>query len=210
MIQKISPIVLLFVSMLCIAHHDTITLRPAQETDLPGIYCLDRTVSFEYFKPLYLKGYAHLDLGKNPDHYLELELEEDKDWFAQCIRGETNEHFIIAQDTSNHTIAGFIIAHQETDSVGIIDLLLILKEYRGQGIGKDLVHQALTMLPGITSCDVTPFRLENKNTLTFYEKLGFKNIGIPTSTQTGIYGIPPSELYFHYKLDLSQTKHITS
>ncbi len=206
MIKKILSIALLITSTIAISIPKNITVRPAQETDLPSIYHLDRAVSFEYFKPLYLKAYAHLDLGKNPDYYLELELEEDKVWFPKCIQGETDDKFIVAHNASNNTITGFIIVHKEKDSVGIIDLLLILKEYRGQGIGKALVHQTFEVLPEVKTWEVTPFRLENKDTLAFYEKLGFKNMGIPTFTETSIYGFPYSELYFQYQLDLSTDK----
>jgi len=145
-----------------------VVVRHAREKDLPGLFELDRIVTYEYFKPLYISSYAHLPVGHNPNYYLDMEIEEDKEWFPACIAKEVKDVLLVAHDTINDKIVGLIGEHQDSRDELKIDLLLILKAYRGRGIDKRLVCNFLQSFPDAKSCVVYPFQYSNEATLSFY------------------------------------------
>lgn len=195
-----------FISLICLINihlSHPYLIRPAIEADLPALFEVDRTVSWEYFIPLYSQGYSHIELGKNPAHFLELELAHDQEWFPDIVKNKSeSELFLVGYDEEKNAIMGFIIVHKMSESTLEIDLLLILKEYRGMKLGKSLIAQALNHFPEVTICHVHPLRFANESTLRFYESIGFINMGLPTIDALCIYGIPYSEMYLHYQLDL--------
>ncbi len=174
-----------------------IVIREAIQEDLPALFEFDRTISYEYFLPLYSTGYSHLPIGKDPEYYLALELEYEKQWFQECING-TAESLWIAYDQLHHTIAGLIIAHQESRHTMEIDLLFVAQEYRGKGIGKILIHHAIEEFPKIVTCEVYPLKFANDPTLTFYQAVGFINQGEPADDKVNLHGIPYKDMYFHF------------
>ena len=98
-----------------------------------------------------------------------------------------------------------IYFHRQEDRQSIeIDLLLVDQSHRGKGIGKQLVRAACKAFEGIKICDVYSFKRENSTTLTFYEKIGFINMGDGPVDRINSYGISFAELYFHYRLDVSK------
>lgn len=179
-----------------------IIIRAAQSSDQEQLISLDRRVSFEYFKPIYANGYAHLDLGKNPDHFLELELQNDAVWLPACIQGTTQEQILVAYDQQTQTCAGFLIFHLHDPRTLELDLLLVDAPYRGKGIGKKLIYQAIALSKGITSCVVYPLRYANANTLAFYRTIGFVYLGPDRREHRNVYGIKCSDMYLHYRLDV--------
>lgn len=189
-----------------------ITIRKAIHDDLKELFELDKDVSYEYFLPVYSLGYAHLPLGKNPQYYLDLELEEDKKWFVDCIEEKAPELLWVADDRANDTVAGLIIAGNISDITMEINLLLILKKYRRHGIGKCLVQHALASFPDVSWCVVYPLRFANDDTLKFYQSVGFVNQGIPDIDRLNIYGIPYKDMYYcftYQKHSLAYDSHIT-
>lgn len=212
MLKKMLVICRLSISLLSLINVNTLNgyiIRSATEADLPELFEVDRTISFEYFIPLYSQGYSHIELGKNPAHFLELELAHDQEWFPDIIKNKSaSELFLVGYDDEKNAIMGFIIVHKTSENDLEIDLLLILKEYRGMKLGKSLITQALNHFPEVTMCHVHPLRFANESTLKFYESIGFINMGIPTTDALCIYGIPFSEMYLDYQLNLTPKRRL--
>ncbi len=181
----------------------------------------DYRVSFEFFKPLYLKHYSHFEFGKNPDFYLEEEIKNDESFFEKCIQDQElesrlkesqqiffDEHIgkdrlLIAFDNKNQCIGG-LISFSKNNDVLTLELLLVDKKYRKQGIGKKLVKCAIETFKDIKEAIVYPVRFGNENTLKFYESLGFVNLGFGPKDKKNAYGISYEEMHFYYKLVLKK------
>lgn len=194
----------LFVQLnLAMACPSDITIRAPQQNDLPALIELDRAVSYEYFRPLYITDYAHFPLGQNPDYFLELELEADKHWFARCIEDKTNDYFLIDYDNKKSTIVGLIIVNQVTSNILQIKLFLVAKEYRRHGLGRALFYAALDQFKSVSTCVVYPLNApSNEPTVAFYRSLGFENRGPANFDKINIYGIAYSDMYYYFALDL--------
>ncbi|HEY1073065.1 acetyltransferase [Brevundimonas sp.] len=74
---------------------------------------------------------------------------------------------LLAVDSSDMPL-GFMFLHE-----GHLEALFVAPDQHGKGIGKALVHKALTAHPGLT-VDVNE---QNPKALGFYEHLGFERIG---------------------------------
>ncbi len=184
----------------------TVVVRPAQMHELNAIMELDRRVAFEFFKPLYLQSYAHLPCGQDPDFYLERELGQDREWFAEFLQGGKSGDYrlLVACDVTAQRPIGLLLFHRKDELSLELDLLLVDKAARGLGVGKSLILQALATFEDITICDVYPFRFGNDATLAFYEKMGFVRLGLGPIERMSSYGIPYAELYFYYRLTLTR------
>jgi GNAT superfamily N-acetyltransferase len=104
--------------------------------------------------------------------------------FEESLRGD---HFFFAADVDGKMI-GYIFAEiqdvsapqaYEIKKVGFIDSLFVKSEYRGQGIGKELIKRAeeWTKSKGCNICTIG-VRDENKEALKLYEALGFTKANI--------------------------------
>jgi len=74
----------------------------------------------------------------------------------------------LAIDTASNRVAGFISAHSDGVLSAYIPLLEVLPEYRGRGIGKELVCRLLDRLSDFYMVDLTC----DSDLQPFYEKLG--------------------------------------
>lgn len=169
--------------------------------ELKKIMQFDREVSLDYFKPLYENYYSDLVTSGTPEYYLELELVNDEIDFPSYINMEKDQAMFIAYNEKTDSIIGLITFHKNNNAL-ILDLLLVDKSFRNQGIGKKLVAQSFRVFDDIKECIVCPLRFGNENTLKFYETLGFKNYGPHLSGQLNFYGIKYSDMYFYYKLKI--------
>lgn len=145
-----------------------IIIQPALESDLEAALQLDREISWEYFKPLFLQ-YVGLPLAENPDAILEEDLIPDREMFIQGINQIDGNRLYIACD--NNSIIGFIAFSKEQTTVNI-DLLCVHKDYRNKKVGKRLIDLALT-----TFNDVQIYTLivldKNISARKLYESYGF-------------------------------------
>lgn len=189
---------LLFASTMPFFVHATgITIRFAQEADYQSVCAFDRLVTYEYFKPLYKEHFCHIELGNNPDPYLEKELAADEQDFKQLLSAQNNRMMIALDNTA---IVGLILFHRE-NTILELDLLLIHADYRKKGIGTTLVQAMLTAHFDAYKCIVYPIR-GNEAAIKFYEKLGFINHGIPQNNKHNIYGIAYTDMYWQYERKL--------
>lgn len=176
-----------------------IQIRRAREHDLPAALELDRSVTFEFFKPLYVTYYAHLPHGKNADHFLLCELDADKQNFPKCLDDTSSRRLLVAEDMRTNTLVGLLLFHRE-HGIMELDLLLVDQQYRRKGIGRRLVREALTIFDSITACIVYPLRFGNENQLAFYGSLGFMCEKQVPHEKHDVYGIDYAETRYFYRM----------
>ena len=86
-----------------------------------------------------------------------------------------SNHIILAIDSDNSKVIGFITAPADTVQSAFIAPLEVLPEYRNQRIGTALVSQMLEKLKGIPAIDLTC----DSSLQKFYSKLGMMpSVGI--------------------------------
>lgn|SRR3989338_3875002 len=185
------------------------TIRTVKETELQAILELDRKVSFEFFKPLFMAGYSHLSIGQNPDYFLEKDLEADTKNFAKFLTENSAYNYLrVAFDNYKNRIVGLINFHIIDEKQTIeIDLLVIDKNYRGKGVGKKLVIETLFAFENLKYCIVHPFCLSNEKSLKFYYALGFKNLESADNAINSHYLVENYKLYYYLRLDISELKN---
>jgi len=83
-----------------------------------------------------------------------------------------SSHFIAAVDIGSDRMVGFITAITDKHLTAFIPLLEVTPDYRGRGIGKELVTRMLKQLNEIYSIDLVC----DQNLQGFYEKSGFKSM----------------------------------
>ena len=175
-----------------------IHVRLASVDDLPALFELDYLVSFEFFKPLYEKGYAHLSIGRDAEKWLMEEFRFDLEWFSQIVREQHDNRLYAAFDNSNGKSCGLVIIKKVRQKEAELLLLMVHPHYRGQGIGKKLVMTAIKGFDALERCHVFPLRFCNRATQRFYEKIGFVNLGIGPKNRYNLYGIPYADMYLHF------------
>lgn len=84
----------------------------------------------------------------------------------RILRGSS--HIVIALDPTRHKVIGFITAVSDGVSAAFIPHLEVLPQYRGQGIGRELVQRTIAQLNDIYAIDL----MCDENVVPFYEKLG--------------------------------------
>jgi len=146
------------------------SMRLASPEDIDAIMALDISISEEYFKPLLLQ-YPEFE-GKEQDviKLLADEVESDITWFASCIALEKQQCLYVADN--NTAIVGFVACHQQDDVIVVIDLLMIDKNCRGKGTGKQLIKSCIQTFPRASTCMLVVLD-NNQLARTAYEKMGF-------------------------------------
>lgn len=80
-----------------------------------------------------------------------------------------SDEVIIAVSSSDGAVVGFVTALTDGVLAAYIPLLEVRPEFRGQGIGRELVHRVLKLLDGLYMVDV----ICDSDVQAFYETLGF-------------------------------------
>lgn len=199
MVVKKSFLALVFV-LVSLSKANDFVIRPANLADLPEILELDRKITFEFFKPLYLKSYTHLIEPNKVDYFLNKELANDQEIFPKAINDLNHEKLHIAYDDDKKHIVGFLLFHIEEEIIEL-DLLLIDKNYRRKGIGKKLIINAIDTFKQAESVIVYPLSIDNIDTLNFYESIGFINFGPSPMEGTNAYGVNYHKMHYYFKLD---------
>jgi len=81
-----------------------------------------------------------------------------------------SDHIVLAFDNEADRVAGFINAVSDGVLSAYIPLLEVLQEYRGRGIGGELVRRMLRQLDGLYMIDLTC----DKDKFPFYERFGMR------------------------------------
>lgn len=183
--------------------HSTIEIRPACIEEIPAVLEIDRKVTYEFFKPLFIDAYSSIGIERDVDQELEKELVLDAQLFSELAQTQGLERLHIAWDTIHNIPCGLLVFHLE-DAEIVLDLLLVDAAYRKQKIGKRLLLSMLEVFNDATKVTVYPLIYNNESTLKFYEAFGFKNLGVGPTDKLNIHGIPYSTMYYHFELTLSK------
>lgn len=185
--------------------HADIIIRHARVDELEDIVNLDREISWEYFKPLFLE-YIGLPLAENPDKMLEDELVPDRDMFINGINQSDGHRLSVAAD--NNRIVGFISFNKKNTTL-TIDLLMVHKSYRNQKLGKRLLETALNSFTDIHSCTLLVLD-KNIAARRFYESYGFVPQEVPEDIQSHLPVYHYIYLFYkkiiNYSYELNQIK----
>ena len=114
------------------------------------------TTSLEGLRPSDLKGFY--DGWPHPPS-----LEER----LRVLRGST--HAVLAVERETGRVVGFVNALSDGGLCAFIPLLEVLPEFRGRGIGRELVRRMLKTLDGHYAVDLVC----DEDLADFYEPLGF-------------------------------------
>lgn len=85
---------------------------------------------------------------------------------------ENSSNVIIATDDASGRIIGFINAISDKTLSAYIPLLEVLPEYRGRGVGSELVKRMILLLKDMYMIDICC----DDSLAGFYEKLGMKKV----------------------------------
>ena len=117
---------------------------------------------------------AWMDLGRDMRLF---DKQDYQEWAAQSAAANPN-YLLCAQVRNN--IVGILQLNPEqyaTDGAGMISFFYILPEYRGQGLGAQMIGQAISTYRPMGR---DKLRLicgeDNKNAKRFYERYGFKEV----------------------------------
>lgn len=83
---------------------------------------------------------------------------------------EKSAEIVLAIDESTGSVVGFINAISDGIMAAYIPLLEVLPEYKGRGIGKELVRRMLERLEGLYVVDL----MCDEELQPFYERFGMK------------------------------------
>jgi ribosomal protein S18 acetylase RimI-like enzyme len=88
---------------------------------------------------------------------------------------ENSDHVLLAVDTEKNRVVGFITALSDGIQSAFIPMLEVLPEYRGRGIGTELMRMMLERVDHIRAVDLTC----DRHLQPFYERFGMlKSVGM--------------------------------
>ncbi len=137
---------------------DSINIVPAQEQDLPAITALIGELSNEADG---LNATDRQMIEKN----------------VRILFHDPAAHFLVARNAD--TVVGFAnfttrktIIHPSES--GLVDELIVSREYRGKGIGKRLISKVIDKCRELGCCELeVSTMVSNKDARDFYRKCGF-------------------------------------
>lgn len=88
---------------------------------------------------------------------------------------QNSEYIVLAVDTNNEKVVGFINALSDKVNFAFIPMLEVLPEYQNQGIGQKLMRKMLALIDHLGCIDLTC----DQELQPFYEKFGmFRSQGM--------------------------------
>jgi len=181
-----------------------ITIRKAEQNDLPVINKLDHKVMFEHFKPTIIAGYAAFPIAQDEqllDSFLNEYIALRKASFSQAINktDNANLNLCVASDSQKTEKIRGLCVYEKKDKQLYIHHIVVAQKFRGQGIGTLLLTHAIATHNDITSCELDTLAYANEKVHHFYEKYGF------TSTKELVTIDPRTpNTHIRYCLDLKK------
>ena len=166
----------------------------AQHNDFSNLMLLNRDVSREFFLPLFQsKPYKCSKLSDNPSQWLYQEVLEDSWRFRQAIDKRRGNRLLVARTSDGHMV-GLLLYHFAGEQA-ILDLFMVHRSMRRQGVGRALVKAALDSATTqheqpVKKWGVWALRYNNDDTLKFYNKMGFKPSKAPQPEACNRVGEP--------------------
>lgn len=156
--------------------HD-ISIRFAEQQDIPGMLTLSSTVIKEYFQPTIRAGcpeFAHNATLSN-DFFNDADNAYQK-ILTQAATEQNHDAgriVIASKDKNPDNILGLCLFKKENNSIHF-EYLIVAQKSRGKGIGKALLDHTITMHPEIHTYTLATLAAHsNARTQAFYERYGF-------------------------------------
>ena len=139
---------------------------------------------------LHAKSWQATYKGILSSSYLEHSVLDDRYaiWSQRLSEPSESQTILVAQDNSREEVVGFICIEtkmrEEKKSI-LLDNLHVAEAFKGKGIGKKLILNALSHLNELENQSLyLEVLAENKDAIRFYEKLGAKKV------DAGIWSAP--------------------
>jgi len=171
-----SKILAIFATLyITLIHTSEISIRFSQPHDIPALCALNENVLDEYFGPTLITGYPEYFANNEP-----LLLQFNDSWnemfktlLNEGINNLDNHHILVASHNEDpNNIIGLCAFTKENDSI-YLQYLIVSEKSRGQGTGKKLLDNALSMYPDVRTCWLETIANANEKTHAFYERYGF-------------------------------------
>lgn len=119
-------------------------------------------------------------------------------WSLSSFKNELlNPHSILKVAEFNEEIVGYIVLRKILDEAELLSIA-VKPELRRKGIATELIKNVLDELKDSVETCFLEVRVSNKEAISFYEKIGFKKVGLRKK-----YYLLPEEDAIIMKLDLS-------
>ncbi|MEA3431425.1 MAG: GNAT family N-acetyltransferase [candidate division WOR-3 bacterium] len=80
----------------------------------------------------------------------------------------------VAEEASKNKVVGVVIAHRDVDDVWFIHEIAVLPDYRGKGIGAQLMEKMILYIKSKRGKELKLYvDAHNANAIELYKKLGF-------------------------------------
>lgn len=176
--MKLKAIIIIAALSTTFVHTSEISIKNAEQKDIPALIALNKEVMDEYFKSAVITGYPDSPIAQNPELLNDF-LNQFTNRYEPIFHNITNEnnndyHVLIASNKKDQEkILGLCIFRKEEKNSLYIQYIIVSQQSRGKGIGKALLDNALSFHDDITSCTLKTFAHGNDATRAFYEKYGF-------------------------------------
>lgn len=142
---------------------NNISIRKVKESDLPII------------EKLSIELIESMDNKEGIDRNMVVEN-------CRNLLNDVNSYLLVAE--MDRTVIGFInftirktLLHSAPS--GLIDELVVTRNYRGKGVGKQLIYAAIELCKQLGCCEVeASTEFTNTNAREFYKNCGFKERGV--------------------------------
>lgn len=119
-------------------------------------------------------------------------------WSLNSFKNELlNPHSILRVAEFSGEIVGYIVLRKILDEAELLSIA-VKPELRRKGIATELIKNVLDELKDSVETCFLEVRVSNKEAISFYEKIGFKKVGLRKK-----YYLLPEEDAIIMKLDLS-------
>ncbi len=185
-----------------------ITIRLAEPEDLPLLATLSKQIINEHFREVLINGYPTSPVVQNPEilstYLANMTTAFESIFEEKQLRDTSQRLFVAIQQKNEPTIVGFCFSQQISENQAYIRYIVVDKNYRHQGVGKDLLTATLSSYPHITSCELRTFAYANDRVQAFYEKYGFVSDKIPAPLQNKHSEYSDTITFILYHLDIER------
>jgi ribosomal protein S18 acetylase RimI-like enzyme len=194
-------LLLSFLSSLCL--HGEVIIRPATLDDLDAISHLINQTYNETFKPLYSNLLKMMSFDQTVDNFINEKITKQNSTAAEFITKQLNKEECVClvaynkTSETNQQLVGYCRFSKNKPNNVHIYLLTIDKNFQRNGIGTQLLFNAINTFENVDTCTLRVL-VGNDLAHSFYKKNGFQNTGtVSLDQQTGKISTNPDSPITH-------------
>ena len=176
-----------------------ITIRRAENKDLPILAILSKKVINEHFRHIITHGYPASPVVQNPlllNTYLENMTTTLENIFNENQLQDNRQRLLVATQTNKPHIIGLCFSQQISDDQAYIRYIIVDKDCRHKGVGSALLRATLNSYEGITSCELKTLSHANEKARLFMKNMDLSVIKTPHHYKENIANILIASLLF--------------